>query len=523
MKHPIIIYDTTLRDGAQGANVSFSVDDKINIAKKLGKLNFDYIEAGWPGSNPKDAEFFKRAKGIQLKHAKIAAFGSTRRKDISPESDTNLRLLLEAKTKAITIFGKSSTLHVRDALSTSNEENLKMISDSVSYLKQKSKAEVFYDAEHFFDGFRLNKDYAMKTLFAARDAGADFIVLCDTNGGTNFNDVQEITRQVKKEIGNVRIGIHAHNDMEYGAANSYAAILEGAEMLQGTINGLGERVGNANLITLIANLYKNGYRTNGSIKLSELKPLSKFIYELANLPYNDKQAYVGDYAFAHKGGVHVSAVLKNPCLYEHFDPEIVGNSRRFLVSELAGTSNVEALEGHGITRKEPLAKQLLAEIKAREHFGYAYEAADASLNLLVKNLKGEKTKIFDLVEYRVEIEKKRKDKPVSSAIVKIKVNGSEITKMEYGNGPVNALDLALRAALTSKYPELSKLRLDDYKVRIIPEQKGTAAKVRVLIESKSGKERFGTVGVHENIVEASWQALVDSLAYAHLNNKDKGD
>lgn len=515
----IIIYDTTLRDGAQAAGISFSVEDKLRIAQRLDSAGIDYVEGGWPGSNPKDAEFFQRAKSLKLGHAKISAFGSTRRKDKKPENDENLKLLLESEAKAITIFGKSSTLHVKDALRTTPEENLKIIHDSVSFLKKNSSAEIIYDAEHFFDGFRLDKEYAMKTLQAAKDAGAEFIVLCDTNGSSDFFEIQQITKYAGNKFKETRLGIHAHNDMEYGAANSYAAVAEGAEMVQGTINGFGERVGNANLITVIANLCKKGYRTN--VSLNELKSLSKFVYELANLPPNERQPYVGDFAFAHKGGIHVSGVLRNPALYEHINPNLVGNSRRFLMSELAGTSNVEALGGYGITKKNPLAKQILTEIKAKEHAGYSYEAADASLNLLIKNLKGEKTKVFELVEYRVEIEKKSNEEPMSNAVVKIRINGDEVTKMEYGNGPVNALDSALRAALTAKFPELKKLKLEDYKVRIIPEQKGTAAKVRVLIESKNNKERFGTVGVHENIVEASWQALVDSLAYAHLQTKKK--
>lgn len=517
-KKTILVYDTTLRDGSQAAGVSFSVEDKLSIAKRLDELGFDYIEGGWPGSNPKDIEFFKKAKEFKMRHAKIAAFGSTCRKGTLPEDDENLDLLIKAKTPAITIFGKSSLLHVRDALNTTEKENLKMISNSVSFLKKHSKSEIIYDAEHFFDGFKEDKEYAMKTLSAAKNAGADFIVLCDTNGGTDFYEVQDITAQVKKEMPEARLGIHTHNDMEYGVANTYAAVAEGAEMVQGTVNGIGERVGNANLITIIANLCKKGYRMNGNIPLKELKPLSKFVLELANLPPNERQAYVGDFAFGHKGGIHVSAVLKNPRLYEHIRPDFAGNTRRFFVSELAGTSNIEAM-GAGISRKDKLAKHILAEIKRREHQGYAYEAAEGSLNLLIKSKKGEKVKIFDLVGYKVEIEKKGDLSPVARASVRIKVNGDGVAKTAYGNGPVNALDLALRAALTSKFPELKKLRLEDYKVRIIPEQIGTAAKVRVLIESAAGNERFGTVGVHENIVEASWQALVDSLAYAHLKGR----
>ena len=519
-KTPIMIYDTTLRDGSQGAQISFSADDKLKIAKKLDEAGIDYIEGGWPGSNPKDIEFFKKVKELELKHAKITAFGSTRRKTAGVEGDNNLKLLLEAQTQAITIFGKSSLLHVTDALNATPEENLKMICESVEYLKKNSNAEIIYDAEHFFDGFKLNSDYSTKTILAAQDAGADFIVLCDTNGGSDFYEIQEVTKQVRKKI-KARLGIHAHNDIEYGVANTFAAVVEGAEMVQGTINGIGERVGNANLITIIGNLHKKGYSTNGNIKLSWLKLLSRFVYEIANLHPNERQPYVGDFAFAHKGGIHVDAVLKNPALYEHIDPELIGNRRNFLVSDLSGTATIEALSQYGITKKEPLAKQIAEEIKIREHEGFVYEAADASLNLLVKNLKGEAINIFELIGYGVQINRKQNETPVSKAVVKIKINDEKITKISYGDGPVNALDLALRSTLISKYPELSKVKLQDYKVRIIPEQKGTAAKVRVTIESGKGKERFGTVGVHTNIVEASWQALVDSLAYAVLKERQR--
>jgi 2-isopropylmalate synthase len=517
-KKKIQIYDTTLRDGAQAGGISFSVEDKLAVAKRLDKLGFDYIEGGWPGSNPKDIEFFEKAAKLDLKHAKLAAFGSTCRKDKKPEEDDNLRLLLEAKTPAITIFGKSSVLHVKDALNTTPENNLKMISGSIKYLKNNSDAEMIYDAEHFFDGYKLDKDYAMKTLMSAKDVGADFIVLCDTNGGTDFYEVQEIVRHVKKALGDARLGIHAHNDIEYGTANTYAAVVEGAEMVQGTVNGFGERVGNANLITIIPNLSRKNFNTNGNISLKELKPLSRYVYELANLPLNERQAYVGDYAFAHKGGIHVSAVLKNSKLYEHYDPSNVGNKRQFLISELSGTSSVEAL-GKGISRKDNLAKDVVSEIKAKEHKGFSYEAAEGSLDLLLRKQKGEETKIFDLVEYKVEIVKKGDEDPISKAIVKIRVNGDEVSKIGEGDGPVNALDTALRAALTSKFPELKQLKLKDFKVRIIPEQKGTAAKVRVLIESQKNEKMFGTVGVHENIIEASWQALIESFAYAHLNKE----
>jgi 2-isopropylmalate synthase len=390
-----------------------------------------------------------------------------------------------------------------------------MISESVAYLNKHGK-EVVYDAEHFFDGYQQDRAYALCTLRSAQAAGARFLVMCDTNGGTDFPVLAEIVRDVRKEFPNVRLGIHAHNDMGYGVANSLAAVYEGVEMVQGTINGIGERVGNANLITIAANLFKNQIPTKGNIAASQLRNLSGLIYELANLPPDTRQPYVGDSAFAHKGGVHVDAVLKNPRLYEHIDPESVGNRRHFLVSDLAGTAHVEALDGFGIKKKDTLAREIVERIKALEHQGYAFEAAEGSLDLLVRAARGEETSIFDLIEYRTDVTRKSENGLESFAVVRIRVKGEEVTKMAYGDGPVNALDLALRQALTSKYPELAGLRLEDYKVRIIPEQRGTGAKVRVLIESKINGKRFGTVGVDENIVEASWHALVESFNYAHL-------
>ncbi len=514
-KTQILVYDTTLRDGTQGSGMSLSVDDKVRIAKRLDELRFDYIEGGWPGSNPKDIDFFRTIQTVPLQYARVAAFGSTRKKDTTPESDDNLGMLLEANTPVVTIFGKSSPFHVKEALQTTLEENLRMISDSVAFLRRHDK-EVIYDAEHFFDGYREDPAYALCTLRSAHAAGAQHLVLCDTNGGTEFREITDMVRQIRKEFPQARLGIHAHNDTGYGVANTLAAVYEGAEMVQGTINGIGERVGNADLITILGNLSKNGIATKGNLDFSQLRPLSRFVYELANLPTDTRQPYVGDAAFAHKGGVHVDAVLKNPRLYEHIDPEAVGNRRQFLVSDLAGTANIEALEGFGIKKRDSLAKVVLQEIKTLEHQGYAFEAADGSLDLLVRSIKGEKTAIFNLVEYRVDVSRKGADSAESCAIVRISVNGDEVTQMAYGDGPVNALDSALRAALIRKYPELEQLRLADYKVRIIPEERGTAAKVRVLIESKIGDRKFGTVGVDENIVDASWKALVDSFSYAHL-------
>ena len=518
-KKTLALYDTTLRDGTQGSGMTLSVEDKVQAAIKLDELRFDYIEGGWPGSNPKDIEFFQRIQQVPMKHAKIAAFGSTCKKDTPAENDANLRLLVESNTPAVTIFGKTSPFQVKEALQTTPEENLRMIGDSVGFLKKNGR-EVIYDAEHFFDGFEEDRAYALCTLRAAFANGASYLVMCDTNGGTDFPRLQEIVREVRQEFPNARLGIHAHNDMGYGVANSMAAVFEGVDMVQGTVNGIGERVGNANLVTIIANIFKNEYPTRGNIDVAQLKSLSSLVYELANLPPDIRQPYVGDAAFAHKGGIHVDAVLKNPKLYEHIQPETFGNQRHFLVSDLAGTAHVESLENFGIKKKDPIARLIVDRIKQLEHEGYAFEAAEGSLELLIRTLRGEQLALFELIEYRTEVVRKATGASESVAVVRIRVNGEEVTQMGYGDGPVNALDVALRAALTSKYPELAGLRLEDYKVRIIPvenrEQSGTAAKVRVLIESSVKGKRFGTVGVHDNIVEASWQALVESYQYANL-------
>jgi 2-isopropylmalate synthase len=518
-KTPIAVYDTTLRDGTQGSGMSLSVEDKVQIARKLDELRFDYIEGGWPGSNPKDIEFFRKIQNVPLNYARIAAFGSTRKKETPAENDPNLRLLIEANTPVVTIFGKSSPFQVAEALQTTPEENLRMISDSVKFLRQHGR-EVIYDAEHSFDGYVQDREYAVCTLRSAFAAGARYLVLCDTNGGTDFTALAEIVGDVRQQFPGSKLGIHTHNDMGYGVANTLTAVLEGAEMVQGTVNGIGERVGNANLVTITANLFKAGIPTKGNIDVSQLKNLSGLVYELANLLPDIRQPYVGDAAFAHKGGVHVDAVLKNPRLYEHIDPEAVGNQRRFLVSDLAGTAHVQALEGLGIKKKDVLAREIVEKIKRMEHEGFAFEAADGSLELMIRAARGEQTSIFELVEYRTEVLRKSAGELESCAIVRLRVNGEEVTQMGYGDGPVNALDVALRGALTSKYPELAGLRLEDYKVRIIPvqrpEQRGTAAKVRVLIESSVNGKRFGTVGVNENIVEASWHALAESFNYAHL-------
>jgi 2-isopropylmalate synthase len=519
MDRKIVTYDTTLRDGTQGGGFSLSVEDKIKIAMELDNLHFDYIEGGWPGSNPKDIEFFKRAKDINFAHAKLAAFGSTRHKDILSEDDENLRLLVEAGTPVVTIFGKTSIAHVLESLQTSPDENLKMISDSVVFLKRYGK-EVVYDAEHFFDGFESNRDYAIATLNAALGSSADWIVLCDTNGGTDFDMAREIMHYVKTSIPNCKLGIHPHDDIDYGTVNAITAIKEGLTMVQGTVNGYGERIGNGNLITIINNAAKLGYTTSGGIDLFKMTKLSKFVNETANINSSPKQHYVGDDAFAHKGGIHVSAVLKNPGLYEHMDPSGVGNRRRFHISELSGTSNLEAV--FGINRKDPLARKIIDEIKRKEHEGYSYEDAFGSLKLLIERVRGNDTKLFSLLERKILDIKTGYGKISSKASVNINVNGDAIALTEEGNGPVNAMDMALRKLLISKYPELSELRLQDYKVRVLPgEEKGTADKVRVGIESSIYNSNFGTVGVGTDIIEASWEALVESYEYASLlHNKD---
>ena len=518
MERRIIIYDTTLRDGAQAGEVSFSVEDKLKITKALDQYGFDYIEGGWPGSNPKDIEYFRRAKELNFKHAKLAAFGSTRRKDIKPEDDPYLKALIDACTPTVTIFGKSWDLQVTDALRTTLEENIKMIKDSVAYLKSHGK-EVIYDAEHFFDGFKANPDYALETLVAAKNAGADFIVLCDTNGGAKVYDVHKAIDEVKIKVDDVRLGIHTHNDMGLAVATTEAAVAEGAEMVQGTVPPIGERIGNANLITLIGNLEREGYRID--ILTFKLTEIYRFVCEVANITPDNKQPYVGKFAFAHKGGVHVDAVLKNPRLYEHEDPEKYGNRRVFLISDLSGAANIEALKQYGILKDDPVTKEALRLLKSKESQGYKYEAAEGSFRLIVERLKGNNFKIIDrdMIDYKVEIIKNRVSEPLSTATVQIKVNGDIVIKSSNGNGPVNALDSALRSALTEKFPELSKLKLFDYKVRVLSGKEGTADRVRVLIESEYRNERFGTVGVHENIVEASLEALVDSFNYAYLKEK----
>ncbi len=523
MPRTVKIYDTTLRDGQQAEGITYSVEDKLRITQKLDELGIPYVEGGWPGSNPKDISYFEKVKQLSLKNIKVAAFGSTRRAKTSAAQDYNIQTLLKAETPVVTIFGKTWDLHVRDALRVSLEENLAMIEDSVSCLK-KSGREVVYDAEHFFDGFKNNPDYALKTVKAAADAGADVIVLCDTNGGSMPFWILEAMNKVKSAV-KTPIGIHTHNDCGVGVANALVAIENGACHVQGTINGIGERVGNADLIPIIANLkLKYGINCITDSQLKYLTAVSRFVSETNNLVPNEKQPYVGASAFAHKGGIHVSAVERNPATYEHIEPEQVGNVRRVLVSDQAGKSNVlfKAKEfGIELEKDDPLAKEIVTRVKELEHAGYEYEAADGSFDLIIQKVLGKHRPFFQLSGFRVIVEKREDNQMFSEATIKVKVDGkSEHTAAE-GDGPVNALDSALRKALIPFYPGLKDIRLMDYKVRIIDSKSGTAAKVRVLIESTDGTKEWGTVGVHANIIEASWQALVDSVEYKLLTDEQK--
>lgn len=511
----IQIFDTTLRDGTQGEKIAFSADDKVRIAERLDEFGFHYIEGGWPGSNPKDMEFFELAKRRSFSHARIVAFGSTCRSGNAPEEDANLRALVEAETPAVSIFGKSWLLHVEKALKITSEENLKIIADSVSFLKQHGK-EVIYDAEHFFDGYKAEPRYALKTLEAAGLAGADVLVLCDTNGGTLIAEITQIVNEIKAQT-DIRLGIHAHNDCELGVANTLAAVGAGCTHVQGTINGYGERCGNANLCSVIPNLQlKQNYRCIPEEKLGQLASISRFISELANVNPDIRQPYVGRSAFAHKGGVHVSAVMKNEQTYEHIIPEKVGNSRRVLVSDLSGKSNIsyKADElGIKLDKYGDEVPQIVQKLKELENKGYQFEAAEASFELLVKKLTENWKEYFKLEGFRVIVEKNTTGSARSEATIRLKVNGRIEHCAAEGNGPVHALDGALRKALHKFYPEISEMHLQDYKVRVLNEKDGTGAQVRVLIDSGQTGNSWGTVGVSENIIDASWQALSDSFSY----------
>ncbi len=514
-KHPDVkLYDTTLRDGTQGEGVNFSSLDKIRIAQQLDSFGMHYIEGGWPGSNPKDVSFFERAADMEWKKARIAAFGSTRRKDIAVEDDAQVRTLLEAKTPVITFFGKSWRLHVTEILGTTEKENQAMIRDTTRYLKEHGR-EVIYDAEHFFDGYKDAPEHALATLAAAKEGGADWLVLCDTNGGTMPHEVAAITEVVVRALG-VPVGIHTHDDTGVAVASALASILAGATQVQGTVNGYGERVGNCNLTTVIPNLQLKMERPVIE-DISQLTHLAHFVDDLANCSHNIRAPYVGATAFAHKGGMHVNAVQKVAHSFEHVTPATVGNRQRILVSELSGQSNVlmKAEElGLPVEKGSPEALSILQSLKELEEQGYEFEAAEASFELLIRKHLKTYAPLFELKEYHCTFRRDGdRDYQTCSATVKLVVNGVEEYRVAEGDGPVNALDAALRKALRPAYPYIDEMELEDYKVRIVDSHMGTAAKTRVLILSSDHHSSWGTVGVSYNIIEASWRALVDSVEY----------
>ncbi len=519
MTPEIEIYDTTLRDGSQGQAVSFSVSDKLRIAERLDDFGVHYIEGGWPGSNPKDIEFFEQAKRLRFKHARLAAFGSTRRKGVRADADEQVRLLVAADTPVVTIFGKAWVLHVREVLQTTPEENLAMVADTVRCLKEHGKF-VVYDAEHAFDGYKDNPQYALATWQAAERAGADIVTLCDTNGGSVPSEIVEITRAARGQL-RARLGIHTHDDIGLGVANALASLEAGVTHIQGTLNGYGERTGNCNLTAVIPNLaFKLKKHSVPAESLSTLTELSQFVDEIANIRPNPRLPWVGAAAFSHKGGTHVNAVQKLLRSYEHIDPALIGNTRHVLISDLAGRSNIimKARElGFDVTKETPQLSAMLKRIKALEHEGYEFEAADGSLALLIRRILKPVTPAFAVDAYHVSMRSDGKTS-VCEATVKVRVGGDSSHTVAEGDGPVNALDAALRSALIKFYPALQAVRLTDYKVRIVDSAMGTAATTRVLIESTDGTSEWGTIGVSDNIIEASLQALVDSLEYGLLKS-----
>lgn len=521
--NPVFLYDTTLRDGTQREDISLSVEDKLTIARRLADFGMHYIECGWPGSNPKDAEFFARAMRMNLGGTRLAAFGSTRRKGSPCDSDANLAALLKAETPVVTLVGKSWDYHVTHVLSASPEENLAMIGESVAYMKERGR-EVLFDAEHFYDGFLVNPDYALATLRAALEAGADWLVLCETNGGRLPWEVEAMTRQVAEALPAARLGVHCHNDSGCGVANSLAAVRGGVAMVQGTVNGYGERVGNADLVTILPNLqFKMGHAVLDADKLKELTSLSRFVAEVANLKHDDHHPYTGHSAFAHKGGIHVAAILKSPDTYQHMDPALVGNEMRSVISELSGRGNVLLqAQQMGIDLDRDEAQKVLGQIKHLEHEGFTFEAAEASVELLLHRLKPGYERPFELVDYFVITERRHGRGLLAEAMVKVKVGGAVKFTAAEGNGPVNALALALQEALVGAYPVLRTVRLTDYKVRILNSSSGTAATTRVLIDFQSGSEGWTTVGASANIIDASWHALADSMEYALVRLADVG-
>ncbi|MDD5455768.1 MAG: citramalate synthase [Candidatus Margulisbacteria bacterium] len=519
----IKIFDTTLRDGEQSEGISFTLQDKLRITRLLDDFGMDYIEGGWPFSNPKAIEYFKEVRKLKLKHSKIIAFGSTRRAKNSAEEDANLNALIAAKPDGACIFGKTWDFHVTEALKISLEKNLELIEDSLAYLKKHFR-EVFFDAEHFFDGYKRNPQYAIKCLQAAAKGGADVLVLCDTNGGTLANDVVRIIREVKTKI-KTPLGIHAHNDGDMAVANSLLAVHEGCIQVQGTINGYGERCGNANLCSIIpALVLKMKEKTSQVKKMDELTSLSRHVSEIVNIAPNYHQPYVGRSAFSHKGGIHVSAILKNPETYEHLDPKLVGNQQRVVVSDQSGLSNLEykAKEfGINIDPKSDEIKKLLNDVKELEQMGYQFEEGEASFELMLRRATKKYKPFFKLMGFRIINDQQGDDTYVIEATVKIMIDGEVVHTAGEGNGPVSALDHAFRKALKRKYPQIEDMHLTDYKVRVLNSKKGTDAKVRVIVESADDHETWQTVGVSSNIIEASWNALVDSVEYKLLKETVK--
>jgi 2-isopropylmalate synthase len=521
----IQVYDTTLRDGSQGEGINFSLQDKLLLTRRLDELGVDVIEGGYPLSNPKDFEYFQEVRQLPLRHARIAAFGMTRRKGVAAADDTCLKALLDSQAPIITLVGKTWDLHVRDVLNTTLDENLHMIADSVAHCRSAGR-EVFYDAEHFFDGYRHNRDYALQTLRAAHDAGATVLILCDTNGGTLPDEVGEVVQQVRAALDAdgrpVQLGIHCHNDCDVAVANTLIAVARGATQVQGTMNGIGERCGNVDLVSVIANLaLKRGYEVLQPDSLAKLTEVSRYVYELANMNFRSNQPFVGTSAFAHKGGMHAHGVARNTASYEHINPAGVGNERRILVSELSGQSSILAkMTRYALTQDRALMAKVLNMVQDLEHAGYEFEAAEASFDLLVKKAAGLYQPRFERLAYRVNIEADRDGQPCTEATVKVRVDGRTQHTVSEGDGPVNALDGALRKALQAFYPRLAEMQLVDYKVRVVNSRAGTAARVRVVIESRDGDAVWGTVGVSENIIEASWLALVDSFEYKLFKDEE---
>jgi 2-isopropylmalate synthase len=516
----IRVYDTTLRDGSQGEGVNFSLQDKFLLTRRLDELGIDFIEGGYPLSNPKDFEYFQEVRKLPLRHARITAFGMTRRKGVAAADDTCIKALLESQAPVVTLVGKTWDLHVRDVLNTTPEENLHMIADSVACCKRAGR-EVFYDAEHFFDGFRHNPRYALQTLQAAEEAGATVIILCDTNGGTLPEEIAAGVQQARRAL-HVEIGIHCHNDCDVAIANSLAAVTQGASQVQGTINGIGERCGNADLISIVANLaLKRGCEVLQPGSLARLTEVSRYVYEIANMNFRSNQPFVGASAFAHKGGMHTHAIVRNSASYEHIPPASVGNERRILVSELSGQSTIlTKTTKYALTQDRALMAKILGQVQDLEHEGYEFEAAEASFDLLVKKAAGLYQPKFERLAYRVNVEADAQGHPVTEATVKVRAGSDTMHTVSEGDGPVNALDGALRKALLPIYPRLAEMHLADYKVRVVNARAETAAKVRVVIEWRDAGAVWGTVGVSENIIEASWLALIDSFEYKLFKDEE---